>query len=444
MYCKYCGKEIADDSKFCQHCGGYQSIGNSSKNDNPSLGSDDIIATTKGNASLISFFSKYKICILLYIVWLIINTLLLLQGEAEIFEYSQGGYRFKSNDFFYPFTSSGYQTSFMFNVKYYDLTEFIVYCFLLPLIIYVLFLIWRNFAGERIKSILKKIFNEHKESAEMTFDIAPINDITENTEKKETFLEISIEKQSHNKYDSSISNGYSEGDNEDNGVFDFIVSASKIAGIILIMFLVLTLFLMYIPNFYLGCILSITSGLLTFCLIRINNSNKDNISKDSKEERSPLYYTGLIVFTFFLLLSFYKMGKTMIIKSLNQETQPATVEEAISVNERLKEVVKNSKYKLPLIIDEKLTWSDIKLVKNGILCVYIIDDASMSIYELDLAKYKEKIALYLIKYVDRQLLELCMQSEKSLNIRLVSLWEENKKVNITFGNLEIGELLEEM
>ena len=22
MYCKLCGKEITDDSKFCQHCGG--------------------------------------------------------------------------------------------------------------------------------------------------------------------------------------------------------------------------------------------------------------------------------------------------------------------------------------------------------------------------------------------------------------------------------------
>ena len=22
MYCKHCGKPIADDSKFCQHCGG--------------------------------------------------------------------------------------------------------------------------------------------------------------------------------------------------------------------------------------------------------------------------------------------------------------------------------------------------------------------------------------------------------------------------------------
>ena len=24
MYCKKCGKEIADDSRYCQHCGGFQ------------------------------------------------------------------------------------------------------------------------------------------------------------------------------------------------------------------------------------------------------------------------------------------------------------------------------------------------------------------------------------------------------------------------------------
>ena len=26
MYCKHCGREIADDSKFCQHCGGKQLV----------------------------------------------------------------------------------------------------------------------------------------------------------------------------------------------------------------------------------------------------------------------------------------------------------------------------------------------------------------------------------------------------------------------------------
>ena len=26
MYCKHCGKVIADDSKFCQHCGGKQTV----------------------------------------------------------------------------------------------------------------------------------------------------------------------------------------------------------------------------------------------------------------------------------------------------------------------------------------------------------------------------------------------------------------------------------
>ena len=37
MYCKHCGKEIADDSKFCQHCGGKQFVEGQSKYINESI-----------------------------------------------------------------------------------------------------------------------------------------------------------------------------------------------------------------------------------------------------------------------------------------------------------------------------------------------------------------------------------------------------------------------
>ena len=33
MYCKHCGREIADDSKFCRHCGGSQTIEDAPHND---------------------------------------------------------------------------------------------------------------------------------------------------------------------------------------------------------------------------------------------------------------------------------------------------------------------------------------------------------------------------------------------------------------------------
>lgn len=33
MYCKYCGKGIADDSLNCQYCGGKQDVGMSIVND---------------------------------------------------------------------------------------------------------------------------------------------------------------------------------------------------------------------------------------------------------------------------------------------------------------------------------------------------------------------------------------------------------------------------
>ena len=37
MYCKHCGREIADDSKFCQHCGGKQLVEGQSKYTNEGI-----------------------------------------------------------------------------------------------------------------------------------------------------------------------------------------------------------------------------------------------------------------------------------------------------------------------------------------------------------------------------------------------------------------------
>ena len=49
MYCKHCGKEIADDSKFCQYCGGSQTTENASPNDVSEQKNHDIIVETKSN-----------------------------------------------------------------------------------------------------------------------------------------------------------------------------------------------------------------------------------------------------------------------------------------------------------------------------------------------------------------------------------------------------------
>lgn len=455
MFCKHCGKEIADDSKYCQHCGGVQTAEICSPNDASDQKSRDIIVETKGNEpSAINYFAKNKIYIILYIVWVIINVLLLLQGEPNVYEQSRknfhdGGFyinsnTFKANEVLYPFTSVGYQSSYSFNAKYYDWTEFLVYCLLIPLIVYILIMIWKSSIGEKVKTRIKQFIDtEQNISTENSFKLNPTNDTIEEGERRKEVVFSEIDgTPTQTNYDYGV---YGDNYKEDTSswVFEFVVSAFKIVGVIFISFLALTLSLMYIHNFYLGCLLSIGSGILTFCLIRKNSQQNDETSSESKDERSPLYYTGLIVFTILLLFVCYKIGESLILQSINKQTQPIPTEKHISLDEQIKSAVKNTKSKLPLLIDEYLSWIDIKIVKNGIECVYLMDDVNLDLYQIDLVEYKEEIASNLKQVTDKKFLELCMEGGKSIYFRLVSQWDESKSVNITFGSSEIGELIGE-
>lgn len=457
MYCKHCGKEIADDSKFCQHCGGSQTTEDSSLNDIPKQKGHDNIVETKGNESSVTkFFVQNKIFIILFVVWVIINLLLLLQGEPNVYERtrindSSGGFSvysntFNANEVLYPFTSVGYQTSYSFNAKYYDWTEFIVYCLLIPLVAYILIVIWKSSIGERIKAKLNLFeTTEQDASTENSPKLTSTNGGNEEEKegKEEVGSSISGEKSTQTKYDFGI---YDDNNKEEtwNGTIDFVITVFKIVGVIFISFLVLTLSLMYMRNFYLGCLLSIGSGILTYILIKKNSSKKDDASNMSKEERSPLYYTGIILFIFLFLFVLFKSNESLILQSVNKiskQTQPIKIEKPISQDEQLKLAVKNTKSKLPLLIDESLSWTNIKIVKNGVECVYLIDDANIDLYQIDLEKYKEEIANNLKSIADKRFLELCVQTKKQVNFKLVSQWDKSKSVNITFGSLEIGELL---
>lgn len=146
MYCKYCGEQIPNDSKFCKFCGKELLSRHSNSN-----------------------FPKKRFAVTLYFIWVIINVIFLLLGEGTIYEkseynYSLVGHAFKSNEFFFPFTSTGYQTSQVFNVKYYDWTEFLVYCLLIPLIIYIVSIIWKSSIGKSINVKIKRLLESYKQN----------------------------------------------------------------------------------------------------------------------------------------------------------------------------------------------------------------------------------------------------------------------------------------
>ena len=100
MYCKHCGKVIADDSKFCQHCGKSQDNSSNSLSNKPIW--------------------------IIYLIWAISN-LYLLMGEKED----------DTSEYFFPSVFS--DEYFSWNKNYYDFFEFIIYVFIIPAILYIIF-----------------------------------------------------------------------------------------------------------------------------------------------------------------------------------------------------------------------------------------------------------------------------------------------------------------
>lgn len=142
MYCKKCGNEIPSGSKFCPNCGAKLS-------ENVSL----------KKVSILEFVKRHDLLLLIYLAWFIIHLILLLSADnyADRGEYSFGmpiyaGYGF------YPYNNSitnilagkGYYLSFFENIDVYDITEFIFYTILFPILLLIFF---KYFSGisKRIK-----------------------------------------------------------------------------------------------------------------------------------------------------------------------------------------------------------------------------------------------------------------------------------------------------
>ena len=120
MYCKYCGKQIADDSKFCQHCGGNleDTITTSTTevaSESPSKEKVVEIPTIKAN-----FTDTTKWWIIGCGIWLVINLYWLFAGDKSS----------SASEYFQPFS-----VTIDSSYSYYDITEFIVYVIGLPFII---------------------------------------------------------------------------------------------------------------------------------------------------------------------------------------------------------------------------------------------------------------------------------------------------------------------
>lgn len=198
MFCRYCGKELPENSNYCPNCGSKQQEGN------------EHITFKISNTitpQLIKALNRHKKVIFMYVSWVLLHlTLFIASRKGHNYEnYNEYGNWYDGcYDRFYPFNMSfsrviqgdrDLHIDFLGeSIDYYDFTEFFVYTILIPFIIFLIIRI-----KPYVIPLIKRVHSKWKEwrnkpLAEM--------DIEKNPEIKTP--ELSSPKEQTNSKDASV------------------------------------------------------------------------------------------------------------------------------------------------------------------------------------------------------------------------------------------------
>lgn len=131
MFCKYCGKEIDDNTKYCSFCG------------------KQIEETNRLSTLKIPHINKWGLYF--YGLWFVPNfALLLIGGTAEYSSkalFPSAFYKWEDDFTLWTFGNNHIHTSYkywQFDIDFYDITDFLFYTILIP---FVLFLLYKIFSS---------------------------------------------------------------------------------------------------------------------------------------------------------------------------------------------------------------------------------------------------------------------------------------------------------
>lgn len=139
MFCKYCGKEIDNISKYCPYCG------------------KELVGTSlKWNAKWIKNIHVNKWVAYFYAFWVVINFFFVFYRGTD--QYSNKSL-FPNctkyyNDGWY---GGGYlDTEMNFDFVSYDISDFLFYTVVVPFLLYILYLLIISFREKRIDAMKNK------------------------------------------------------------------------------------------------------------------------------------------------------------------------------------------------------------------------------------------------------------------------------------------------
>lgn len=178
MFCKHCGKLIADDSTFCQYCGGRQEFiiqqPSESKNLKVELGGNlkaSLAPELPKFTWLKDFYKNHIALVFTYGLWFLVNLLLLINGnDRKGFWPHTYKYRDRVAEHthleYIPWTGQTVEgkswdlgpevTKWDWDIDRYGWSEFLVYVVLIPFLIYIGFRIFKYFKN---RSDRPTIFN---------------------------------------------------------------------------------------------------------------------------------------------------------------------------------------------------------------------------------------------------------------------------------------------
>lgn len=128
MYCRYCGKELPNDSNFCPNCGAKQKE-----------------SVSGHKARVPQFINEHKKVSYAYLGWVLVHIALFLFSSPKGHRYVYGDRRdYDLSDGFYPYNKSigdildgqNYNFSLFDNIDVYDFSEFFFYTILVPAVLF--------------------------------------------------------------------------------------------------------------------------------------------------------------------------------------------------------------------------------------------------------------------------------------------------------------------